>query len=107
MLRPCPGPFHFIQLCSPVSAKSVPAGDSWVHEPKMDGYRLQVVKDGPTVRLFSRRGYDWTKRLTVLAEALRAICLALTAHRTSLACTQPCVGSGRTTSPSSPSIYCT
>jgi bifunctional non-homologous end joining protein LigD len=73
MLRPCPGPFHFIQLCSPVSAKSVPAGDGWVHEPKMDGYRLQVVKDGPTVRLFSRRGYDWTKRLTVFAEALRAI----------------------------------
>ena len=38
-------------------------GEDWVHEPKLDGYRLQVAKDGPAVRLFSRRGYDWGKRL--------------------------------------------
>ena len=65
--------FRFIQPCSPVTAKSVPAGVGWQHEPKLDGYRLQVHKDGPTVRLFSRQGYDWTKRLAVLADALRTI----------------------------------
>jgi ATP-dependent DNA ligase len=27
-----------------VTAKSVPAGDDWLHEPKLDGYRLQVAK---------------------------------------------------------------
>ena len=37
-----------------MTAKSVPAGDGWLHEPKLDGYRLQVAKDGPTVRLYSR-----------------------------------------------------
>ena len=47
--------FRFIQPCSPVTARSVPAGDAWIHEPKLDGYRLQVVKDGPTVRLCGRR----------------------------------------------------
>ena len=25
-------------------AKSVHTGDAWLHEPKLDGYRLQVVK---------------------------------------------------------------
>jgi len=42
---------HFIQPCNPISAKQVPAGDGWLHEPKLDGYRLQVLKDGPAVRL--------------------------------------------------------
>jgi len=32
----------------------VPTGDDWLHEPKLDGYRLQVVKLGPTVRLYGR-----------------------------------------------------
>jgi len=64
---------RFIKPCSPVTAKSVPAGDGWIHEPKLDGYRLQVVKDGPAVRLYSRRGHDWGKRLADLAESLRAI----------------------------------
>jgi bifunctional non-homologous end joining protein LigD len=39
----------------------------------LDGYRLQVGKHGSTVRLYSRRGYDWSKRLAALAEALRSI----------------------------------
>jgi len=56
-----------------VTAKCVPAGDGWIHEPKLDGYRLQVVKDAATVRLYSRRGHDWGKRLAAMAESLRAI----------------------------------
>jgi bifunctional non-homologous end joining protein LigD len=63
----------FIQPCSPIPASSVPTGDGWVHEPKLDGYRLQVAKDGAEVRLYSRRGQDWGKRLAALAEALQAI----------------------------------
>jgi bifunctional non-homologous end joining protein LigD len=44
-----------------------------MHEPKLDGYRLQIVKDGPALRLYSRSGCDWTKRLASLAEALGGI----------------------------------
>jgi len=51
----------------------VPTGEGWLHELKLDGYRLQVIKDAPTVRLYDRRGDDWGKRLAVLAEALQAI----------------------------------
>jgi bifunctional non-homologous end joining protein LigD len=64
---------RFIHPCSPVTAKSVPAGDDWLHEPKLDGYRLQVAKHGRTMRLYSRRGHEWSKRLAALAEALRGI----------------------------------
>ena len=36
--------FRLIQPCNRVTAKNAPAGDAWIHEPKLDGYRLQVVK---------------------------------------------------------------
>ena len=41
--------------------------------PKFDGYRFQIVKEGRTVRLYSRGGYNWTRRLPKLAEALQSL----------------------------------
>jgi bifunctional non-homologous end joining protein LigD len=38
-----------------------------VHEIKRDGYRLIVRRDCETVRLFTRRGYDWTYRYRGIA----------------------------------------
>ena len=38
-----------------------------MHEVKHDGYRLIVRRDGVTVRLFTRRGYDWTDRYPAIA----------------------------------------
>jgi bifunctional non-homologous end joining protein LigD len=58
----------FIPPCSPTTARNVPASDGWIHEPKLDGYRIQIVKDGRQVCLYSRRGYDWTKRLASVVE---------------------------------------
>jgi ATP dependent DNA ligase domain len=40
-----------------------------VHEIKHDGYRLIVRRDGATVRLFTRRGHDWTDRYPAIASA--------------------------------------
>jgi ATP-dependent DNA ligase len=40
-----------------------------VHEVKHDGYRLIVRRDGDTVRLFTRRGYDWSDRYPAIARA--------------------------------------
>jgi bifunctional non-homologous end joining protein LigD len=45
----------------------VPVGPEWIHEIKHDGYRLQVRRDGDAVRLFTRRGYDWTTRYPAIA----------------------------------------
>jgi bifunctional non-homologous end joining protein LigD len=57
----------YILPCIPTRAYKVPAGPDWVHEIKHDGYRLQVRRDGGTVRLFTRRGYDWTDRYPAIA----------------------------------------
>src|SRR6201985_494479 len=65
----------YIPPCIPTRAYKVPAGPDWVHEITRAGYRLQVRRDGDTVRLFTRRGYDWSGRypaIAVTAMQLRA-----------------------------------
>jgi hypothetical protein len=54
----------------------VPGGPLWVHEIKHDGYRMVCRRDGDRVRVFTRRGHDWTDRVPKIAEALR--CLRVT-----------------------------
>jgi bifunctional non-homologous end joining protein LigD len=44
----------------PTRAHKPPDGPDWVHEIKHGGYRLIVRREGRAVRLFTRRGYDWT-----------------------------------------------
>jgi ATP-dependent DNA ligase len=47
----------------------VPAGPQWLHEIKHDGYRLLVRKSSGQVRIYTRRGADWTKRFPAIVEA--------------------------------------
>jgi ATP-dependent DNA ligase len=63
-----PEALRFIKPCSPVRAKTVPAGNAWLHELKLDGYRLQIIKDRREVRVFTRRGAEWTERLAAFAD---------------------------------------
>jgi bifunctional non-homologous end joining protein LigD len=58
----------FIQPQIPTLAKASPTGELWVHQPKLDGFRCIVVKNGTMVRLFSRRGVEF--RLPGMATAL-------------------------------------
>ena len=37
-----------------------PAGDDWLHEIKLDGYRIGARVDRGRVTLLSRRGHEWT-----------------------------------------------
>jgi bifunctional non-homologous end joining protein LigD len=70
----------FILPCIPTRAPKPPAGPGWVHEIKHDGYRLQVRREGDAVRLFTRRGYDWTARypgIVATAAKLRATSFTL------------------------------
>src|ERR1700676_4082336 len=62
-------PAGFIIPAQPVEADRPPTGQQWVHEIKHDGYRLIVRRDGAQVRLFTRRGYDWTDRFSAIANA--------------------------------------
>jgi bifunctional non-homologous end joining protein LigD len=43
--------------------KALPEGPEWEYELKLDGYRLEAVKDGEQVRLYSRRGTTSPKSL--------------------------------------------
>jgi hypothetical protein len=52
----------FVAPCIPSLAHKPSFGPYWVHEIKHDGYRLIVRRDGPAVRLFTRRGHDWSDR---------------------------------------------
>jgi len=60
-------PAGFVIPAQPVMASEPPSGPDWVHEIKHDGYRMIVRRDDPTVRLYSRNGYDWTRRLPAIA----------------------------------------
>jgi bifunctional non-homologous end joining protein LigD len=42
----------------------VPFGPEWLQELEHDGFRLTVHRDGESVRLFTRRGYDWSKHFS-------------------------------------------
>src|ERR1700748_3793025 len=48
---------------------NAPSGDHWIHEIKYDGYRIQPHLDRGQVRIFTRNGYDWTKRFSSIASA--------------------------------------
>ena len=44
--------------------------DGWVHELKLDGYRVEARKDGSKVQLFTRSGLDWTHRMQPIADEI-------------------------------------
>jgi bifunctional non-homologous end joining protein LigD len=59
------------QLATLVTAP--PEGDDWLHEIKLDGYRLLCRLERGKARLVSRNGHDWTDRFPALAEAVAAL----------------------------------
>jgi bifunctional non-homologous end joining protein LigD len=59
------------QLCKSVSRP--PVGAEWVHEVKLDGYRMQLrVEEGATV-MRTRKGLDWTAKFAAIADAARSL----------------------------------
>lgn len=50
--------------------RAAPAGTEWVHEIKHDGYRMLAVRHGRDVKLWSRQGHSWLKRLDYIRESL-------------------------------------
>ena len=66
-----PPKFRPPQLATLVDA--VPAGNGWMHEIKFDGYRTLVAAAGSEVRIYTRKGLDWTDKFVPLAERFRAM----------------------------------
>jgi bifunctional non-homologous end joining protein LigD len=64
------------QALSPQLATLVaepPADGGWIYEIKFDGYRVLARIAGDDVRLFTRRGNDWSERMPALVEAVRQL----------------------------------
>jgi bifunctional non-homologous end joining protein LigD len=58
----------FIEPALASSIEKVPSGSRWVHEIKFDGYRVQVHLVNEAIKIFTRRGHDWTHRFKKVAD---------------------------------------
>jgi bifunctional non-homologous end joining protein LigD len=63
----------FIEPALATSIDKVPSGERWLHEIKFDGYRVQVHLRDAAVKVFTRRGNDWTNRFRKIAADARHI----------------------------------
>lgn len=50
-----------------------PSGDNWLHEIKLDGYRILAVKNGNEVKLLSRNNKEWTDTFNRIAVAVKKL----------------------------------
>jgi len=60
----------FIMPKLPTLTTDSPQGEGWIHELKMDGYRMQAQWRNNGFRLLTRAGHDWTHRYPVIADEL-------------------------------------
>jgi bifunctional non-homologous end joining protein LigD len=59
------------QLCRAVSYP--PSGEEWVHEIKLDGYRVQLRIENGRALMRTRTGLDWTRRFPDIAAAAASL----------------------------------
>jgi bifunctional non-homologous end joining protein LigD len=59
--------------CLATRVDDAPEGEDWLHEIKLDGYRLFARLAEGKVKLFSRNGKDWTRRFAELVDALKQV----------------------------------
>jgi bifunctional non-homologous end joining protein LigD len=50
--------------------EKAPEGFDWLHELKLDGYRMHARLDVGRVQILTRRGNDWTEKYPAIAKAL-------------------------------------
>jgi bifunctional non-homologous end joining protein LigD len=71
LVSPPPADELEVQLATLTSV--APNSDEWLHEIKLDGYRIVARVDRQRSQLLTRRGNDWTARAPKLAAALAAL----------------------------------
>jgi bifunctional non-homologous end joining protein LigD len=52
---------------------TAPSGPDWIHEIKLDGYRIEARLDRGEVKLLTRKQLDWTHRFERIAKAVAAL----------------------------------
>src|SRR5262245_33439217 len=56
-----------------LSVEEIPRGDEWQYEPKWDGFRCLVFRDGDKVELQSKSGQPLTRYFPEIVEAVREL----------------------------------
>jgi DNA ligase D-like protein (predicted ligase) len=59
------------QLCQPV--ETAPSGLQWLHEIKLDGFRMAARIERGRIKLLTRTGLDWSEKYPVVVEALAKV----------------------------------
>jgi bifunctional non-homologous end joining protein LigD len=60
-------------LCIPTRVKVPPAGANWVHEIKLDGFRVLVRKAEGKVRVLTKSGADFSRRFPLIVAAVASL----------------------------------
>jgi bifunctional non-homologous end joining protein LigD len=63
----------FVEPALAQLVESAPKGGNWLHEIKLDGYRMQARIDGGEVKLLTRKGLDWTAKFKPIANVLKEL----------------------------------
>jgi bifunctional non-homologous end joining protein LigD len=64
---------HWIKPQLAALVKQAPEGDGWLHEMKLDGYRMHARLDDGDVRILTRRGHNWTNKYPSIARAVAGL----------------------------------
>ena len=73
---------HRVELASPPSwikpqlaklVEQAPDGPDWLHEIKLDGYRMHTRLDAGRVQILTRRGNIWTGKYPAIAQAIAGL----------------------------------
>src|SRR6202142_46919 len=59
------------QLCQPV--ENAPSGPQWLHEIKLDGFRMAARVERGRVQLLTRTGLDWSDKYPNVIAALAKV----------------------------------
>jgi bifunctional non-homologous end joining protein LigD len=66
-------PLDFVRPCEPTLVDHPPSGPGWLHEIKHDGFRVLAFRQGERIKVWSRRGADFTDRFARIAEAVASL----------------------------------
>ena len=80
-------------------ARTIPEGDGWLFEPKWDGFRCIVFRDGDDIELASRNERPFTRYFPELLEPLRAALPAALRRRRRDRRRRPTTATGSTSTP--------
>jgi bifunctional non-homologous end joining protein LigD len=63
----------YVRPCLPSPAKQPPSGPGWLHEIKLDGFRMLARRDAAGLRLLTRNAFDWAGRYPGITSAVNGL----------------------------------